>query len=422
MANPLHTLDTDRSWFEDQLLTRFSRYVQIFTTSDRHATGTPSTPGQFDLARMLVAELEELGVTDVHFDDKCYVIARLPASAGKENAPSIGFMAHVDTAPDSPGENVRPQIHRNYDGSAVTLSGSIVLDPDDYPDLADYVGDTIITTDGTTLLGGDDKAGAAEIITLVAYLQEHPEVPHGPIEIIFTPDEEIGRGMNNFPLQELKSKVCYTVDGGDEGTFEAECFSAFMVSVHFTGRVIHPGTARGKLANAVTMAGEFLGMLPRSESPEATDGRYGFYCPIEVAGGMGQARVDLILRDFEMPEVERRLEAVRAFAATVERAYPGSSVEVEYQEQYRNMRDIIAETPEATQLLEEAIRQTGMEPASNPIRGGTDGARLTQMGVPTPNIFAGPHNMHGVYEWVPLRSMVRAAKTLINLSVLWGGR
>ncbi|MFP4484333.1 MAG: peptidase T [Spirochaetaceae bacterium] len=422
MTNALHSLDIDRSWFEDQLLARFTRYVEVFTTSDRHATGTPSTPGQFDLARMLVRELEELGVTDVYFDDKCYVIARVPATGGKEDAPSVGFMAHLDTAPDSPGRNVTPRIHRNYDGSAVTLSGNIVLDPDEYPALTQYVGDTIITTDGTTLLGGDDKAGVAEIMTLVAYLREHPEVSHGPIEIVFTPDEEIGRGMDNFPLQELRSKVCYTVDGGEEGTFEAECFSAFMVSVHVTGRVIHPGTARGKLANAVTMAGEFLGMLPRSESPEATDGRYGFYCPIEVTGGMGQARVDLILRDFETAEVERRLEAVRAFAAALERAYPGSSVTVEHQEQYRNMRDIIEKTPETTQLLEDAIRATGMEPERNPIRGGTDGARLTQMGVPTPNIFAGPHNMHGVYEWVPLRAMVRAAKTLINLSVLWGDR
>jgi tripeptide aminopeptidase len=396
--------------------------VKVFTTSDRHKPETPSTPGQFDLARILVSELQELGVSDIYFDDQCYIIARIPATEGKEGAPSIGLMAHLDTSPDSSGENVQPQIHRKYDGGTLQLSDSVILDPAEYPALTDYRGETIITTSGDTLLGGDDKAGVAEIMTATAYLREHPEVAHGPIEVIFTPDEEIGRGMDSFPLDQLQSKVCYTVDGGDEGTYEAECFSAVFVSVHFTGRVIHPGTARGKLANAVTMAGEFLTMLPRNESPEATDGRYGFYCPMELTGGMGTARVDLILRDFEMSEVERRLEAVKSYAAAVEAAYPGSSVRVDHFEQYRNMRDVIEQTPEVTELLEEAIRGTGMEPVSHAIRGGTDGSRLTQMGVPTPNIFAGPQNMHGVYEWVPLRSMVCAAKTVINLAVLWSDR
>lgn len=422
MSTSLQSLDTNRQWFEEALLGRFPRYVQVFTTSDRHNSGTPSTPGQFDLARMLVAELKDLGIHDIYFDDQCYVIARLPASAGKEATPSLGLMAHLDTAPDSPGEHVRPQIHRDYDGSTLQLSGDVRLDPAEYPALLEYRGDTIISTDGTTLLGGDDKAGVAEIMSAVAFLQEHPEIEHGPIEVIFTPDEEIGRGMDNFPLDQLQSKVCYTVDGGPEGTYEAECFNAFMVSLHFTGRVIHPGTARGKLANAVTMAGSFLSMLPRTESPEATDGRYGFYCPVEVTGGMGSARVDLILRDFEMTEVERRLEAVKRYATAVEAQFPGSKVTVEHLDQYRNMRDIVAKTPETTQLLEEAIRATGMEPVSHAIRGGTDGARLTQMGVPTPNIFAGPHNMHGIYEWVPLRSMVRASQTLVNLALLWGKR
>ena len=424
MATTALTIDQDRAWFEEDLLERFLRYVRVFTTSDRHQSGTPSTPGQFDLAAMLVDELKRLGVEAPYFDDSCYVIARIPASAGKEGAPSIGFMAHVDTAPDSPGENVNPTVHRDYEGGVIRLSpkGSSearVLDPAEYPTLNDYTGDTIITTDGTTLLGGDDKAGVAEIMTAVSYMQQHPEIAHGPIEIIFTPDEEIGRGMDEFPVSKLESRVCYTVDGGDEGTYEAECFNAVMASVHFSGRVIHPGSARGKLANAVTMAGEFLSLLPRSESPEATDGRFGFYCPVEVTGGMGGARVDLIIRDFEMSEVERRVETVKRYAAAVEFAYPGSEVTVEHFEQYRNMRDALREVPEATELLEEAIRATGMEPVSHAIRGGTDGARLTQMAVPTPNIFAGPQNMHGVYEWVPLRSMVRAAQTLINLAGLW---
>jgi tripeptide aminopeptidase len=329
-------------------------------------------------------------------------------------------MSHVDTSPDSSGEHVQPQLHRSYDGGTLLLGGEVVLDPAEYPALRDYTGETVITSDGSTLLGADDKAGIAEIMTAVAYLHEHPEFPHGPIEIIFTPDEEIGRGMDHFPIDKLRSRYCYTIDGGDEGTVEAECFTAYLARVEFTGRVIHPGRARGKLVNATTMAGTFLSMLPRAETPEATDGRYGFYCPLEVGGDMGSAWVELIVRDFEMAEVERRIEALRSLARAVEASFPGGRVTVEAHEQYRNMRDILADHPNTVERATAAIRETGMEPKLEIIRGGTDGSRLTQMGIPTPNIFTGAQNMHGRHEWVALPAMVRSAKTILNLIRLWG--
>jgi tripeptide aminopeptidase len=421
MAAAKQTMETDRGWFEDELLARFTRYVRVFTTSDRHSDEVPSTGRQFDLARMLEAELRELGLDDVDLDDRAYLLARIPASAPElSEVTTIGFMSHVDTSPDSSGENVQPQLHRSYDGGALLLGGEVVLDPADYPALLEYTGETIITSDGSTLLGADDKAGIAEIMTAVSYLHEHPELPHGPIEIIFTPDEEIGRGMDHFPKEKLRARYCYTIDGGDEGTVEAECFTAYFARVEFTGRVIHPGRARGKLVNATAMAGAFLSMLPRTETPEATDGRYGFYCPLEVAGDMASARVELIVRDFEMEEVERRVEALRSFASAVEGSFPGGRVTVEAHEQYRNMRDILAEHPDTVRHATEAVRETGMEPKLEIIRGGTDGSRLTQMGIPTPNIFTGAQNMHGRHEWIALPAMVRSAKTILNLLRLWG--
>ncbi|MFP4374872.1 MAG: peptidase T [Spirochaetaceae bacterium] len=417
----VHTMDRDRAWFEDELLARFSRYVKVWTTSDRHSQEVPSTARQLDLSRMLAAELAELGVDDVELDDRGYLLARIPASSqALEGATPIGLMAHVDTSPDSSGENVRPQLHRAYDGGRLPLADGVVLDPEEYPGLLAYRGETIITSDGTTLLGADDKAGIAEIMTAVSWLRDHPAFPHGPVEIIFTPDEEIGRGMDHFPKERLRARYCYTIDGGDEGTVEAECFNAYLAHVEFTGRVIHPGQARGKLVNAVTMAGAFLTMLPRSETPEATDGRFGFYCPVESSGDMGSAHVDVLIRDFEMHEVERRIEALRAFARAVEAGFPGGSVRVEATEQYRNMRDILQEHPRTVAHAKEAIAETGCDPIVEIIRGGTDGSRLTQMGIPTPNIFTGAQNMHGRHEWVALPAMVRSAKTILNLLRRWG--
>jgi tripeptide aminopeptidase len=411
------TMELDRDWFDAQLLDRFQRYVAVHTTPDRHSESTPSTDRQFELARMLVEELRAIGVSDIYFDDQCYVIARLPATT--EGAESVGLMAHLDTSPDTSGENVQPLVHAAYDGGTISLPGGTELSPEENPDLVQYRGETIITSDGSTLLGADDKAGVAEIMTAVAYLQDHPEIPHGQIEIIFTPDEEIGKGMDHFPVSELRSLYCYTIDGGEEGGIEAECFNAYLATVRFQGHVIHPGSARGRLVNANTMAATFLSMVPRTESPEATDGRYGFYCPIEVKGDMNAATVELIVRDFTMSEVQRRLTALQRFAEAVESEFPGGRVEVDATEQYRNMYETLSHHPAVLETLEQAIRDTGMEPFRKVIRGGTDGARLTQMGIPTPNVFAGAHNMHGVHEWVALPTMVRAAKSIVNLARLW---
>ena len=410
----LQTMDRDRAWFEDDLRARLLRYARIHTTSDRHGTQTPSTPGQFDLARLLGDELLAMGLADVSIDEHCYLIARIPGTV--DSGQPFGLIAHLDTSPDSSGEGVNPQVHERYDGGTISLGPGHTLEPESSPQLRSYVGDTIITTDGTTLLGADDKAGIAEIMTAIYFLIEHPELPRPPIEVIFTPDEEIGHGMALLSSDALSSGFCYTVDGTDEGGIEAECFTAYKALVHFTGRVVHPGQARGKLANAVTMAGVFLAGLPRSESPEATDGRYGFYCPVEVQASMGSATVELIIRDFEAAEVERRLEFLRSLAASVAGSFPGGAVNVVTEQQYLNMRRAFDQHPEVIVRLQDAIRATGIEPFMESIRGGTDGARLTERGVPTPNLFVGGHNLHGRYEWIALSAMVRAAKTLVNLA------
>jgi len=412
-------MEEDRAWFEGDLLDRFTRYVRIHTTSDRHVAETPSSRRQFDLAEVLVAELKNIGLDDIYADDNCYIIARIAPTPGMEAVPPVGFMAHMDTAPDSNGKDVNPQVHANYDGGKISAGKAFVLDPARFPALLDYQGQTVITTDGTSLLGADDKAGVAEIMCAAAYLVSHPEIPHGLLELIFTPDEEIGRGTDKLPLERLGSPFCYTVDGGDEGTVEAECFYAYRAAITCTGNVIHPGDARGKLANAVTMAGAFLSMLPRTESPEATDGRFGFYCPIEVQGDMAGAEIEMILRDFEHDEVRRRIDVLHRIAAVVEGSFPGGTVTVHTEEQYRNMRDELAKHPQGIAYLIDAIRATGMEPEMRSIRGGTDGARLTEKGIPTPNIFTGAHNMHGHQEWIALPSLVRAAKTVVNLVQLW---
>ncbi len=403
------------SWFENDVRERFLRYVQIWTTSDRHSKTKPSSQNQFELARLLMSELGEFGVQDISLTDACYVIARIPATPGCEHVPSVGFLAHLDTAPDESGENVKPRVHENYNGGVIELEAGTLLDPEEYPALREYQGQTIISSDGTTLLGADNKAGISAIMTALRYIYENPEVPHGPFEVVFTSDEEVGRGTEDLPLAELNSEFCYTIDGGDEGSIEYECFNAYSATVKFTGHVIHPGTARGRLVNAVTMCGTFLSMLPRNESPEATDGRFGFYCPVEARADFGSAELHLLLRDFETSELERRVEFLHTAARSVEQSFPGGKVEVEISAQYLNMRTAIEQRPEIIEAAAHAVRSTGMEPVFHSIRGGTDGARLTEMGVPTPNIFCGAQNMHGRQEWVAVRSMARAAKTVVNI-------
>ena len=414
----VQSTETDRAWFEGDLMDRFLRYVRVHTTSDPHSSSTPSTERQFDLARMLEAELRSLGLTDVTLDEQCRLIARVPATGA--GAP-IGLMAHVDTAPDFSGENVNPRVHERYDGGVIELGGGFTLDPAEYPMLSRYTGETVITTDGSTLLGADDKAGVAEIMTAVAYLLAHPEIPHPEIEVIFTSDEETGRGMDGFPVEKLRSGFCFTIDGTDEGGVEAECFTAYKATVSFTGYSIHPGSARGKLANATSMAATFIAMLPRSESPEATDERYGFYCATEVTGGISKASATIILRDFDHDTVKRRIEYLEQLARTIEGSFPGGSVDVHVDRQYLNMADFLAPHPQVLERVRQAIAATGMEPIMHRVRGGTDGARLSERGIPTPNIFTGGQNLHGRYEWIALPAMVRASRTIVNLVQLFVG-
>jgi len=398
---------------------RLVRYAGIGTTSDRHIATIPSTAEQWKLARLLVEELRGLGLSEVSLDEHCYLIARVPASPGFESKPCIGLMAHMDTASDAPGSDVRPQVHEAWNGSPIGLADGLSLDPTSDAELASHVGDTLVCSDGRTLLGADDKAGVAEIMTALAWLLAHPEIGHGPLEIIFTPDEETGNGMNLFPVKTLKSVACYTVDGSAAGEIEAECFNAWEAKVDIVGKSIHPGYARGKLANATAMAAAFVSLLPRSESPEATDGWYGYYNAHEISGGVEKARVEILVRDFEDQGMKRRLDTLDAIARAVEVQFPGGKVEVTSRKQYLNMRRRLDENPLVLERAFEAVRRAGGEPWSKPIRGGTDGSRLTEMGIPTPNIFTGGHAYHSRLEWASAAEMILAVDTLLELVKLW---
>lgn len=403
---------------KEELLERFVRYVKVTTTSDRHKDVCPSTDCQWDLLKILQTELKDLGITDIDLNEYGYLIARLESNMDKA-VPVIGLMAHVDTASDVSGTDVKPQIHEDYDGKSIILKDGIIIDPAEDKHLGKYKGDTIITSDGTTLLGADDKAGVAEIMTAIKYFTDNPDVKHGTIEIIFTPDEETGKGMDRFPREKLKSTFCYTLDGGEEGEVDSECFNAYAVKVGFEGRVIHLGDARGRLVNAVTMVSAFVGMLPQAESPEATDERFGYYCPLEMKATLDAAEVVVFLRDFEISEIDRRIEALKVFAAAVEGMFPGGKITVEAEKQYLNMREHMDKIPEGMKFLLEAAKQAGVVTVSEIIRGGTDGARLAEMGIPTPNVFTGGHNYHSKKEWSVLSTMEKSCKTVINLVKLW---
>lgn len=403
----------------ERLLQRFISYAKIWTTSDPHGTGSPTTARQWELLHLLASELEELGVS-AELDDQGFLIGRLPARGVGPGVPVVGFMAHVDTSPDVSGKDVSPIVHPCWRGGVIELKNSVILDPERMPDLASRKGDTIITSDGTTLLGADDKAGIAEIMSALEYLQANPGLSHGPLEIIFTPDEETGKGMDRFPLDKIQSRCCYTLDGDELGTLEAECFTAYRADIIFYGEASHPGRARGQLVNAISMLGSFLGMIPRSESPEATDGRYGFYHSVEVSGHAEKAELTMILRDFEKAEVERRAEALGSIASAVEAAYPGGRVKVAWIKQYLNMRDAFNKDPLVVDLAREAVSSLGLIPIMTSIRGGTDGARLSELGIPTPNLFTGGHNFHSHSEWASLEVMTCAAETVLALILLWG--
>jgi tripeptide aminopeptidase len=401
------------------VLERFLRYVQIDTQADEESHTYPSTAKQLDLSRLLVDELRALGLDDVELTEHGYVFATLPGSDG---APVIGLIAHVDTTPETPGDGVSPIVHASYAGGAIVLPGdpSQVIDPAEEAELAVRIGHDIVTSDGTTLLGADDKAGVAEIMAAVAYLRNTPE-PRATVRIAFTVDEEVGRGTDYFDLDAFGAEAAYTLDGSGIGELEIETFSARQVRVMIRGRGAHPGSAKGKLVNAVKLAADFVASLPQdSLSPETTEGREGFVHPSRVTGSVEDAVVTLIVRDHDDALLEEHTEVVRRLALAIEEREPRARVTVEVQETYRNMRMAIDEHPRVVTAAEEAIRRAGIEPVRSLIRGGTDGARLSEKGLPTPNLFTGGQNYHSTREWASVQDMAAAAATVVELVRVWG--
>jgi len=403
-------------------LSRFLKYVTFDTRSDEQSTTFPSTPGQLVLLKELVAELNALGLEDAAMDQYGYVMATIPPTAGREHAPVIGFIAHVDTSPEMPGHDVRPIVHRQYDGGDLVLPDdpSAVLRASDNPALSAQIGNTIVTASGLTLLGSDDKAGVAEIVAAAEYLQAHPEIGHGPVRIAFTPDEEIGRGANHFDVERFGATCAYTLDGGSRGELEFESFSADAITVKFKGFNTHPGYARGRMVNAIRVASDFVARLPRDRmSPETTDGYEGYVHPYQVQASVDCTTVKVLVRDFVTAGLKDKEEFVQQLAHDVVRGHPGSSVDFVIDESYRNMREVLERHPQVVDYARRAIRLAGLEPIEKPIRGGTDGSRLSFMGLPTPNLFAGEHNFHSRLEWVSAEDIDKAVEVIVRLSQLW---
>jgi tripeptide aminopeptidase len=408
------------------VLDRFLRYVQIDTQSDERSETYPSTARQHDLLNLLAEELRGLGVADVRKDEHGYVMATLPGNLTADHpgrVPAIGFLAHVDTSPDVSGTDVKPRIIERYEGGTIVLSEDQKIDPEEIPALKNVVGHTLVTTDGTTLLGADDKAGVAEIMTAVAVLQAHPEVRHGPICIAFTPDEEIGHGTKHFSIERFGAKYAYTIDGGEGGSIQHETFSADSAEVVIKGRSQHPGYAKGKLVNAIKLAAELVGRLPRERlSPETTEGREGYVHPVRIEGMVEEAKVNFILRDFDDDQLAQHRELLARLVAEVGALDPRAEVSISFSESYRNMRDKIREAPFTVEYAEEAIRRVGLQPFSDPVRGGTDGSRLTAQGLPTPNLFTGGYNYHSRREWADADEMVKAVQMIVELIGVWAER
>jgi len=403
-------------------LARFLRYVTVDTRADDTSASCPSTPGQLELARMLAAELRDLGASDAAVDANGYVMATVPASPGCEQIPAIGFVAHVDTSPEMSGTNVRPIVHARYEGGDIVLPDdpTAVLRVADNPALAERIGDDIVTASGMTLLGADDKAGVAAIVAAAERLIASPHLRHGPVRICFTPDEEIGRGANSFDVQKFGCVCAYTLDGGGRGELEYESFSADLVTAAFKGFNTHPGYARGRMVNAIRVASDFIASLPRTElTPEVTDGYDGFVHAYDVNAAVDRTVVKVLLRDFDTRQLAVLRELVETRAHTAVAAHPGASVEVKVQEQYRNMREVLDLHPDVIDKARVAMRRLGLEPVERPIRGGTDGSRLSFMGLPTPNLFAGEHNFHSRLEWVSAQDMDLAALVVVELACVW---
>jgi len=406
-----------------RIVDRFLGYVRLDTQSDEASDTCPSTEKQLELARRLVAELTELGLRGVgehepSMDANGYVLAELPGTAPGR----LGLCAHIDTAPQYTGTGVSPRLHESYQGGMIDVGHGVVLDPRDTSELSECVGDTIITTDGRTLLGADDKSGIAAIMGALEVLVREPELRYPTLRICFNPDEEIGRGADRFPLDRFDCPLAVTIDGGFAGEINLETFSADKAVITFTGVSVHPGTAKDKMVNALTYAGKLLAALPADESPERTDGRRGFFHPVLISGDAASCRLQLILRDFDTGVLEERGRRLRAMCEELREQEPRLRVDVEITEQYRNMYDVLSGHLEIASLLEEAVRSVGIEPDVKPIRGGTDGSRLTAMGMPTPNLFAGGVNFHGPAEWISTRVLAQSTCAILNLVQLYADK
>lgn len=408
---------------KQKILDRFLRYVAIDTQSDDTATAFPSSAKQFNMLNLLHRELKELNIADVSIDSNGYVMATLPANTSKK-VPAIGFISHVDTSPDMSGTNIRPRIIENYDGKDVVLNAEkkVVLSVADFPELPEYQGKTLIVTDGTTLLGADDKAGVTEIMTAVEYLVHHPEIEHGEIKIGFTPDEEVGRGVDFFDVKKFGADYAYTMDGGAVGELEYENFNAAGAKVNIQGRNLHPGYAKNKMKNALLMAIEFNAMLPVNERPEFTQDYEGFYHLMKFEGNVEHAMIQYIIRDHDRTKFEAKKQFFKECTEFMNRRYGSGTFSLEIKDQYYNMRERVEPVFHVVETARQAMEALGIEPKVVPIRGGTDGARLSYMGLPCPNIFAGGHNFHGKFEYVPLESMLKATEVILKICELYTAR
>lgn len=402
-----------------ELKERFLKYVAVDTQSAEESETFPSTQKQWTLLNMLVDEMKALGLTEVSIDKYGYAMGTIPASKGCENAPVIGFLAHVDTSPDMSGENVRPRIIENYDGGDIVLNNALTMRVEEFPELENFIGHTLIHTDGTTLLGADDKAGVAEIMSAAEYLMSHPEVRHGKIRIGFTPDEEIGRGVDFFDVKAFGADFAYTMDGGYEGELEYENFNAASAKIQINGRNVHPGYAKGKMINAIEVACELDSMIPAQERPQYTEGYEGFYHCVGINGTVEQANISYIIRDHDAERFERRKVWMWSVVDMLKKKYGEQVLTLTLKDQYYNMRKMVEPHPQVIDKALEAMRMADVKPLVRPIRGGTDGARLSFMGLPCPNIFAGGMNFHGKFEYCSLDSMEKAMRVIINLATLW---
>ncbi|PGZ96912.1 peptidase T [Bacillus pseudomycoides] len=405
---------------KQEIIERFTKYVQVDTQSDAESHTIPSTPGQIEFAKQLVEELKTIGLSEVTMDENSYVMATLPANTDKQ-APVIGFLAHLDTATDFTGKNVKPQIHENFDGKAITLNKElgVVLTPELFPELPSYQGHTLITTDGTTLLGADDKAGITEIMTAMNYLLHNPQIKHGKIRVAFTPDEEIGRGPSHFDVEAFGASFAYTMDGGPLGGLEYESFNAAGAKLIFKGNSTHPGTAKNKMVNATKLAMEFHRQIPVEEAPEHTEGYEGFYHLISLNGDVERSQSNYIIRDFDRDHFNARKENITVITKQMQEKYGEENIILEMNDQYYNMLEKIEPVKEIVDIAYEAMKNLDIEPNIQPIRGGTDGSQLSYMGLPTPNIFTGGENYHGKFEYISVDNMEKAVQVIIEIARLF---